>query len=114
MADTATVDIPGTLTSLGTLIAAVGAVAIGFRNSRKADAAKDKAAIAATAAAVAKEAALASQREVMVVGDKVVEVGKQLDGRLSELLREARASARAEGVAAGEQAQRDRASEAQP
>ena len=98
-----------TITAIGTLVAAIGAVVIGYRNSRKADAAKDKAETAAVAAAVAKEAALASKREVLVVGDRVVEVGKQLDGRLSELLAEARKTSRAEGFSAGEQAQRDRA-----
>ena len=107
-------DLASVITSVGTLVAAVGALLIGWRNSRKADAAKEKAAAAAIAAAVAKEAAEAGKREVLIVGDKVVEVGKQLDGRLSELLREARALARAEGVAAGEQAQRDRASESNP
>ena len=107
-------DLASVITSVGTLVAAVGALLVGYRNSRKADAAKEKAVAAALAAAVAKEAAEAGKREVLIVGDKVMEVGKQLDGRLSELLREARALARAEGVAAGEQAQRDRASEAAP
>lgn len=97
-----------TITAIGTLVAAIGAVLIGYRNSRKADAAKHEAAVAAAAAAVAKEAALASKREVVIVGDKLVEVGKQLDGRLSELLAQARATSRAEGYTAGEQAQRDR------
>ena len=51
---------------------------------------------------------------VILVGDRVMQVGDQLDGRLSELLREARALARAEGVAAGEQAQRDRSADRAP
>jgi hypothetical protein len=95
-------DAAQTITALGTLVAAIGAVLIGYRNAHKAE-------TAATAAAVAKEAALASKREVVLVGDKVLEVGRQLDGRLSELLAEARAKSRAEGYTAGEQAQRDRA-----
>lgn len=101
--------VASTIVALATLVTAVGAVILGWRNSRKADQAKEKAAAAAIAAAVAKEAAEASKREVIVVGDKVVEVGKQLDGRLSELLAEARRTSRAEGFTAGEQAQRDRA-----
>jgi hypothetical protein len=107
-------DVAQTITALGTLVAAIGAVLIGYRNSRKADAAKADAHQAAVAAAVAKEAALASKREVVIVGDKVLEVGRQLDGRLSELLAEARATSRAEGFTAGEQAQRDRNAEPQP
>jgi len=61
----------------------------------------------------AKEAAEQTTATLVEVGDKVFRIGEQVDGRLSELLREARALARAEGIAAGEQAQRDRSSEAQ-
>jgi hypothetical protein len=57
----------------------------------------------------AKAAALQTATTLIEVGDKVFAVGEQVDGRLSELLREARALARAEGVAQGEQSQRDRA-----
>jgi hypothetical protein len=95
------------IAAIATLIAAGGGVVIGIRNSRKAEA-------AALAAAIAETAAKASRVEIMLVGDKVVQVGEQLDGRLSQLLTEARALARAEGRAEGEQAQRDRAAEAQP
>ena len=63
--------------------------------------------------AEAKEAAEQTTATLVEVGDKVFRIGEQVDGRLSELLREARALARAEGIAAGEQAQRDRSSEAQ-
>ena len=64
--------------------------------------------------AEAKEAAEATTAVLVEVGDKVFRIGEQVDGRLSELLKEARALARAEGVAAGEQSQRDRAAESQP
>jgi hypothetical protein len=49
-----------------------------------------------------------TEAEVVAVGDKVYALGERLDGPLSELLVTARALARAEGVADGEQRQRDR------
>jgi hypothetical protein len=49
-------------------------------------------------------------RELAIVRGKVVEIGKQVDGRLSELLASEVGRAHAEGVTAGEQSQRDRAS----
>ena len=114
-------DIAATLTALGTLVAAVGAVLIGLRNSSKADAAREKAATAAVAAAAAKEAAAESKREIIAVGDKLYLLDKRVDGRLTELLEQARREgianadlARFEGHQAGEQAQRDRNAEAQP
>jgi hypothetical protein len=62
----------------------------------------------------AKTVAERSAAVLIEVGDKVFAVGEQVDGRLSELLREARALARAEGVAQGEQSQRDRANASDP
>ena len=56
-------------TEIGTLIAALVAVYLSFRNSRKADAAKDKAVIAVEAANAAKVAAENSQREVIATKD---------------------------------------------
>ncbi len=100
-------DLAATITALATLVAAIGAVLVGIRNSRKAE-------VAAIAATIAKEAAEASQREVVATKDGVFEVGRQIDGRLTQLMATATALARAEGIAQGEQAQRDRSSEAQP
>jgi hypothetical protein len=97
-------------TQLGTLIAAIAAVLVGFRNSRKADAAREKAVTAAEAAAAAKFAAEASQKEVIATKDGVFEVGKQIDGRLSELLKLTEQAAYAAGKLAGQLDQdRDRA-----
>ena len=98
-------DVPAIIAALGGVVTAVGVILVGYWAYR----AKERAADAAEAAAKAAAEANAARSEIMVVGDKIVEVGKALDGRLSELLREARATARAEGMAAGEQAQRDRA-----
>lgn len=94
-------DVPQTITALATLVAALGAVLLGWRNSHKADAAKEKAALAAAAAVTAKEAAEASQRDVIATKDGVFEVGKQIDGRLSELLKLTEKAAYAAGLAAG-------------
>lgn len=106
-------DLAATITAVATLVAAIGALAVGWRNSRAASEAKARAAEAAFAAERAKEAAEASRREIIATKDGVFEVGKRIDGRLSELLKSATALARAEGIAAGEQAQRDRGTEAQ-
>ena len=90
-----------TIIALATLITATGAVLVGWRNSRKADEAREKAAIAAAAALTAKEAAEASKREIVLTKEGVFEVGKQIDGRLSELLKLTEDSAFARGQLAG-------------
>jgi hypothetical protein len=87
----------------GTIIAAVAAI------------------YAAWSARQARKAADKSNDGVIQVDGKLYSLGKQIDGRLSELLagkdRESVNAvnlARAEGVAQGEQSQRDRNAEAQP
>lgn len=90
-----------TIIAIATLVTAIGAVIIGWRNSRKADEAREKAALAAAAAHTAKEAALASQAEIIATKEGVFEVGKQIDGRLTALLEITRKSAYAEGQLAG-------------
>jgi hypothetical protein len=101
------------ITATAALVAAVGAVAavvVGYLNRRAMTAAKEKAVHAANAAAEAKAAAQVTSSRLVIVEDKIVEVGKQIDGRLSELLASETGRARAEGIAQGEQTQRDRAS----
>ncbi len=83
----------------GGTIAIIGAIALAYRQASS----------ARQEAADAKLAALDAKREIIATKTGIYEVGKQLDGRLSELLATSNAAARAEGVAAGEQAQRDRA-----
>ena len=83
-----------TITAIAALVAAIGGI------------------VAAILAHRAKATAEAAEKAVVAVGDNVFELGKRMDGPLSELLSTTRALARAEGVAAGEQAQRDRAAEA--
>lgn len=72
-------------------------------------------------AAAAKAAAETASHGIVEIGGKVYDLGKAVDGRLTQLL-EANAAkaavtadlARAEGVHDGERQQRDRASEPQP
>jgi hypothetical protein len=89
-------------TDLGTLIAALVAVFLGLRNSRKADDAKDKAVVAVEAANAAKVAAENSQKEIVKTKDGVFEVGAAIDGRLSELLKLTEQAAYAAGKLAGQ------------
>jgi hypothetical protein len=108
----------GMLTAIGSIVSALGvalAVVLGYLNRRSALAAKEraeeaaiKATTAASLAAAARSAAEASQAEILLTHGEVVEVGKRIDGRLSELLKSSIAQARAEGRSEGEQAQRDR------
>ena len=65
------------------------------------------------ARAEAKAARIAAEQSkdgLAVVGGNVYNLGKAVDGRLSELLASTEKMARAEGHAAGEQSQRDRQS----
>lgn len=95
------IDLPATITALASAIAAVGVI------------------LAAWWAYRAKERASEAADKITIIGSEVYELGKRVDGRLTELLT-AQAQkhmaeekvARAEGVRAGEQAQRDRAAEA--
>ena len=89
-------------TEIATLIGVAAAVVLSFRNSRKADAAREKAVTAVEAANAARTAAEASQKEVIATKDGVFEVGKQIDGRLSELLKLTEQAAYAAGKLAGQ------------
>lgn len=83
----------------GGTVAIIGAIALAYRQSVEAK----------HLASDAKDAAESARVEIIATKNGIFEVGKQLDGRLSELLISSNAAARAEGVAAGEQSQRDRA-----
>lgn len=98
------IDVPAAITALASLVAAFGVILGAYWAYR----AKDR---AAAAARIASE----SQNEIIRVGTDVYELGKRVDGRLTELLDAAAAKgvtdaalARAEGKAEGEQKQRDR------
>jgi len=81
-------DLGGTLGTIGALVTAASAIVaavISYRNSRKVDGA---------------------QKEILVTRGEVVEVGKRIDGRLSELLATTEKLARAQGVAEGRAAQK--------
>ena len=69
---------------------------------------------AAQLADLARIAAIASTAAIVATNDGIFELGKQLDGRLSELLKTSTELSHAQGKAEGEQAQRDRHAEAQP
>ena len=108
---------PQTIDALTKLVIAVGVIvtaALTFLNRRSVRAAAERATVAADAAVAAQVAAEAGKKAIVATEAGIFELGKQIDGRLSELLKSSSALARAEGVAAGEQAQRDRASEPQP
>jgi hypothetical protein len=106
-------DLPATLTAFGALVAAVGVILGAWWAYR----AKREATIAAREIVASKREILASKVEIIRIGDEVFEIGKRVDGRLTELLDAAGAKgitdaalAHAEGVAEGEQRQRDRQS----
>ena len=87
------------------LVTAIGIVLASFWAYR----AKERAARAAELAATAAQHAADASTEIMLVHGEIRALGKRVDGRLSELLASSIAAARSEGVAAGEQSQRDRA-----
>jgi len=104
------VDIPATITAIGALVTALGVVLIAYWSYRG----KERASRAADLAADATKA-------IVAIGDTIYLLDKRVDGRLTQLLEQVRSEgvvaadlARSEGRAQGEQAQRDRASEAQP
>jgi hypothetical protein len=78
------------ITAVAALIAAIGGI------------------VAAVLAHRARKRVDVVEKALITIDGEVREVGKRIDGRLSELLRSSGALARAEGVAQGEQAQRDR------
>lgn len=100
-------DLAQTITALGTLVAAIGAVIIGYRNSKAAADAREKARDAANAATAAKLTAEHSQAEIVATKDGVFEVGKKIDGRLDELLELTKQAALAEGRLQGRASERD-------
>lgn len=111
------VDLPATITAIASVVAAVGLIVtsvLAYLSRRATQRAAERATIAADAAVAAQAAAEASKKAIVATQDGIFELGKQIDGRLSELLKSSAALARAEGVAQGEQAQRDRSAEPQP
>lgn len=96
------------IVALGTLTAAIGALVVAIMNARASTSAREKALLAAAAAETARIEAEAAKREIIVVHGEIMEVGKRIDGRLSELLALTEKSARAEGVIEGKATQRER------
>jgi hypothetical protein len=102
-------NVAAVISALAALVIAVGAFLTARGNARKADAAKvaaaleaakaeeasiavrEQAAAAAAAAVAAEQAALESRKKIVQIGDAVYELGKRVDGRLSELLDTAKA-----------------------
>ena len=97
--DIASLDWVGIITAVGACITAIGVILAGFWSYRS----KQKAAIAA-------EKAEANGAKIVELDGKLYQLGANVDGRLTELLRTSTAAAHAEGVISGEQAQRDRQS----
>jgi hypothetical protein len=97
------------VTSLGVLITVI----LTFLNRRAAGHAREAAQAARKAAEIAAQAAEDARKEIIGVSEKgVIVLGKQLDGRLTQLIEETKKLARLEGIAEGEQRQRDRAAAA--
>jgi hypothetical protein len=118
-------DLPNAITALATLIAAFGALVIALRNGTKANEARAAAELAkeiaaakgAEAVAAAEAARLAAEQskvEIIATKDGVFEIGKRVDGRLSELLTTAKALARAQGLAEGRAGDGDKAQKDSP
>lgn len=97
------IDIPATIAAVGTLVTAVGTILIAFWAYR-----------AKTHAARAAELAASNKGDIAVVQGEVREVGSRIDGRLTALLKSSSDLARAEGVAQGEQSERDRSAPPKP
>lgn len=93
-------NLPPIIAAIGTFLAAAGALIVALRNASRADRAAD----AAEAAALA---AHNSEAQIMVVGKDVVEVGKRIDGRLTQLLAATAKASYAEGQAAGPNGPKD-------
>lgn len=90
-------DLPSIISAIGGVITAIGVILIAFWSYR----AKERVADAV------KQGKL-NEAQIIAVGDTIYALGEKVDGRLTDLLRESKAASRAEGVAAGEQSQRDR------
>lgn len=86
-------DLASFITAIAALLAAVGGI------------------VAAILAYRARRGVEDASLALTVIEGEVREVGERIDGRLTELLKSSSALARAEGVAQGEQSQRDRAAE---
>ena len=80
-------NLPGILTALATLLAAIGAFIVSVRNATK------------TANAV--QAANKATEKIAVVDGKIVAVGQAIDGRLTQLLESTASASYGEGHAAG-------------
>lgn len=108
------VDLPATITAIASVVAAIGLIVtsvLAYLSRRATQLAAERATIAADAAVAAQTAAESAKKEIVATANGIFEVGKKLDGRLTELLASETALARAQGIAQGEQAQRDRAAE---
>ena len=79
-----------TITALAALVAAIGAI------------------VATVLAYRARRVVEDIDAKVILIGGEVREVGRRIDGRLTQLLKSTGDLARGEGFAAGEQAERDR------
>jgi hypothetical protein len=106
----AVVDWPAVIQATGTFVAALGAAiaaVVTVTISRQTSAAKEKSMEAADHAERARVMAEESKQEIIATRDGVFEVGKQLDGRLSELLKVTKENALAQGRVEGRAAEKE-------
>jgi hypothetical protein len=101
-------DLPGTITAIATLLLALSATILTWRNAlraerveRLAQEANRLAAAAAAAAAKAAETAKATHALMEENSEKLAETGKAIDGRLSQLLETTNKLSHAEGKEEG-------------
>jgi len=93
-----TIDWPATITALGALITAVGVIVIAFLNYRRAEHER-------VHRAAQEELLRDGNTELVRTNKGIFALGKQLDGRLQELLEVTESAARAQGVLEGRAAQ---------
>jgi len=90
-------DLAGIIAAVGSVITALGVILVGYWAYKGKNRADD-----------AKRASENNNARIVELDGKLYTLGVNVDGRLSELLRVSTEAARAQGVAEGEQAQRDR------
>ena len=76
-------DLVAVITAFTALFVAVGAFVLNYLKGRHAEKAADRAADAAEASA---KTSAENKAEIIAIGDKVYELGKAVDGRLTKLL----------------------------
>lgn len=97
-------DVPATLNAIAGIGTPLGVILIGYwayKGKADFESAKIDAEAARVAAEAAKADAALARADMILTKDGVFEIGKKVDGRLSELIEEIKKSSKAEGKAEG-------------